>query len=119
MDGIFFYVVQDPETIVWTAEVVDDKKTFDWTDAGFEGEDSLYIYEAHVGMSQEEGKVGSYREFADYVLPWVKECGYNTIQLMAIMEHPYYGSFGYQVSNFFAASVVRYLQYVRCICNKR
>ena len=34
----------------------------------------------------------------------IKELGYNTVQLMAIMEHPYYASFGYQVSNFFAAS---------------
>ena len=97
-------VVQDPQTIVWTAEVVDDRKVFEWTDQNFEPEDSLYIYEAHVGMAQEEGKVGTYREFADITLPWIKECGYNTIQLMAIMEHPYYGSFGYQVSNFYAAS---------------
>ena len=97
-------VVQDPKTIVWTAEVVDDRKAFEWTDQNFEPEDSLYIYEAHVGMAQEEGKVGTYREFADKTLPWIKECGYNTIQLMAIMEHPYYGSFGYQVSNFYAAS---------------
>ena len=97
-------VVQDPKTITWCAEVVDERKTFPWTDAGFKGEDKLYIYEAHVGMAQEEGKVGSYREFADLTLPHVKKAGYNTIQLMAIMEHPYYGSFGYQVSNFFAAS---------------
>ena len=97
-------VVQDPETIVWTGEVVDDRKLFKWTDEKFEPEDSLYIYEAHVGMAQEEGKIGTYIEFADKTLPWVKECGYNTIQLMAIMEHPYYGSFGYQVSNFFAVS---------------
>ncbi len=97
-------VVQDPKTITFCCEVVDEAKTFDWTDQDFKGEDSLYIYEAHVGMAQEEGKVGSYREFADYVLPHVKKAGYNTIQLMAIMEHPYYGSFGYQVSNFFAAS---------------
>ncbi len=97
-------VVQDPRTITFTAEVVDARKTFDWKDQNFTGEDSLYIYEAHVGMAQEEGKVGSYREFADYTLPHVKQAGYNTIQLMAIMEHPYYGSFGYQVSNFFAAS---------------
>ncbi len=97
-------VVQNKENITFECEVVDDRKTYDWTDAGFVGEDKLYIYEAHVGMAQEEGKVGSYREFADYVLPHVKQAGYNTIQLMAIMEHPYYGSFGYQVSNFFAAS---------------
>ena len=97
-------VTQDPKTITWTGEVVDDAKKFEWTDKKFKAEKGLYIYEAHVGMAQEEGKVGTYREFADYTLPRVKEAGYNTIQLMAIMEHPYYGSFGYQVSNFFAAS---------------
>ena len=97
-------VVQDPKTITFTAEIVDPGKPFEWTDAGFEGEEKLYIYEAHVGMAQEEGKVGTYREFADLTLPHIKKAGYNTIQLMAIMEHPYYGSFGYQVSNFFAAS---------------
>ncbi len=97
-------VVQDPKTITFTAEIVDDQKVFPWTDADFQGETSLYIYEAHVGMAQEEGKVGTYREFADYTLPRIKKAGYNTVQLMAIMEHPYYGSFGYQVSNFFAAS---------------
>ena len=97
-------VVQDPKTITFTAEIVDDRKEFPWTDKDFQGEKSLYIYEAHVGMAQEEGKVGTYREFADYTLPRIKKAGYNTVQLMAIMEHPYYGSFGYQVSNFFAAS---------------
>ena len=97
-------VVQDKETVTWCAEVVDDWKVFKWTDEEFTPADSLYIYEAHVGMAQEEGKVGTYREFARHVLPKVKKAGYNAIQLMAIMEHPYYGSFGYQVSNFYAAS---------------
>ena len=97
-------VVQDKETVAWCAEVVDDWKVFKWTDEDFEPADSLYIYEAHVGMAQEEGKVGTYREFAQYVLPRIKKAGYNAIQLMAIMEHPYYGSFGYQVSSFYAAS---------------
>ena len=97
-------VIQEPYSITWCAEVVDDKKEFPWTDGNFKGEKSLYIYEAHVGMAQEHGHVGTYREFADYTLPRVKQAGYNTIQLMAIMEHPYYGSFGYQVSSFFAAS---------------
>ena len=96
--------VQDKQTRLFCAEVVDDRKTFQWTDQSFQGEDSLFIYEAHVGMAQEEGKVGSYREFADLILPRIKKAGYNTVQLMAIMEHPYYGSFGYQVSNFYAAS---------------
>ena len=97
-------VVQDPKTVTWCAEVVDERRAFPWTDEAFRGEDLLYIYEAHVGMAQEEGRVGTYREFADNTLPHVKQAGYNTIQLMAIMEHPYYGSFGYQVSNFYAAS---------------
>ena len=55
-------------------------------------------------MAQEEGKVGSYEEFRVNVLPRIKELGYNTIQIMAIQEHPYYASFGYQVTNFFAPS---------------
>ena len=97
-------VVQDPKTITWTCEIVDESKKFPWTDAGFKAEKDLFIYEAHVGMAQEEGRVGTYREFADIVLPRIQKAGYNTIQLMAIMEHPYYGSFGYQVSNFYAAS---------------
>ena len=97
-------VIQVPYSTEFCAEVVDDRQKFGWTDQDFVGEKQLYIYEAHVGMSQEEGKVGSYREFADNILPHVKQAGYNAIQLMAIMEHPYYGSFGYQVSNFYAAS---------------
>ena len=97
-------VVQDPHTFVWCGEIVDDRRVFEWTDKNFKPDDSLFIYEAHVGMAQEHGRVGTYREFADYTLPHIKQCGYNTIQLMAIMEHPYYGSFGYQVSNFFAVS---------------
>ena len=55
-------------------------------------------------MSSEEGKVATYREFADNVLPRIKDCGYNCIQLMAIQEHAYYASFGYHVTNFFAIS---------------
>ncbi len=97
-------VVQDPKTLTFCCEVTDEHKQFAWTDENFEPENSLFIYEAHVGMALEDGRIGSYREFADFILPQIKDSGYNTIQLMAIMEHPYYGSFGYQVSNFFAAS---------------
>ena len=64
----------------------------------------LCIYECHIGMAQEKEDLGTYTEFRDNILPRIKELGYNTIQIMAIMEHPYYGSFGYQVSSFFAAS---------------
>ena len=97
-------VVQEKETITWVAEVVDDHKVFKWTDQDFKAPDSLYIYETHIGMAAEEGKVATYLEFAKNVLPKIKKMGYNAIQIMAVMEHPYYGSFGYQVSNFFAAS---------------
>ena len=97
-------VIQNKSNNTFDAEVVDDRRAFPWTDQDFVGEDQLYIYEAHVGMAQEEGRIGTYREFATKVLPRIKKAGYNTVQLMAIMEHPYYGSFGYQVSNFFAAS---------------
>ncbi len=64
----------------------------------------LLVYEAHVGMAQEAEKVGTYKEFTQNILPRIKADGYNAIQLMAIAEHPYYGSFGYHVSNFFAPS---------------
>ncbi|MBE5782031.1 MAG: 1,4-alpha-glucan-branching enzyme [Clostridiales bacterium] len=80
---------------------------FEWTDSdwyGKKGVKSPLIYEAHIGMAQEHGKVGSYREFADATLPWIHQAGYNAIQLMAIQEHPYYASFGYQVTNYFAPS---------------
>lgn len=62
------------------------------------------IYEAHVGMATEEERVGTYREFTRQILPRIANAGYNAVQLMAIQEHPYYGSFGYQVTNFFAPS---------------
>lgn len=64
----------------------------------------LFIYESHIGMAQEKEGVGSYEEFKLNVLPRIKDLGYNAIQLMAVAEHPYYGSFGYHVSNFFASS---------------
>ena len=69
-------VVQNKQNITFECEVVDDRKAFPWTDKGFTGEDELYIYEAHIGMAQEEGKVGSYREFADNILrtPWASGC---------------------------------------------
>ena len=97
------YATQNPDTFVWCATILDEKK-FVWTDEDFKGEDTLFIYEAHTGMAQEDEKVSSYREFTEKILPRIKKAGYNTLQLMAVMEHPYYGSFGYQVSNFFAPS---------------
>ena len=98
-------VVQDPVTYNFCAEVDDILfDGFEWTDKDFKPQKTPFIYECHIGMAQEEGKVGTFDEFTANVLPRIKKSGYNTIQIMAIMEHPYYGSFGYQVSNFFAVS---------------
>ena len=97
------YVVQDPENHSWNAKVY-DPSPFPWSDEGFKPKKKLLIYECHIGMAQEEGKVGTYDEFRVNILPRIKKLGYNTIQIMAIMEHPYYASFGYQVTNFFAPS---------------
>ena len=97
-------VVQDPVTYMWCAEIEDQVKKFKWTDEEFKTPDTPFIYECHIGMAQDKYDVGTYEEFRKLTLPRIKELGYNTIQIMAIMEHPYYGSFGYQVSNFFAAS---------------
>ena len=99
-------VVRDPETNEFYGQVWAPNRPFRWTDGGYGKRklSPLFIYESHVGMAQEDESVGTYREFADRILDRVQEAGYNTIQLMAIMEHPYYASFGYQVTNFFAAS---------------
>ncbi|MBQ4641427.1 MAG: alpha amylase C-terminal domain-containing protein [Oscillospiraceae bacterium] len=97
-------VVQNPVDYSWNAVIYDPEKPFQWTDAGFKPKKKLFIYECHIGMAQEEGKVGSYEEFRTNILPRIQKLGYNTLQIMAIMEHPYYASFGYQVTNFFAPS---------------
>jgi 1,4-alpha-glucan branching enzyme len=96
--------VQDPETYDFCGQIWNPAKKFTWTDKGFDPKDiqEPVIYECHVGMAQEKEGVGTYKEFADNILPRIQKLGYNTIQMMAIKEHPYYGSFGYHVSNFFA-----------------
>ncbi len=98
-------VVQDPVTYIWCAEVDDTlAEDFPWTDGGFTPTRNPFIYECHIGMAREEGRIGTYAEFTQDMLPRIRDLGYNTLQIMAVMEHPYYASFGYQVSNFFAAS---------------
>lgn len=99
-------VVQDEESKDFCGQVWDNIH-FEWGDDDFQMSNSienLLIYEAHVGMATEEERVGTFNEFAENVLPRIKALGYNTVQLMAIAEHPYYGSFGYHVSNLFAPS---------------
>ncbi|HUH66383.1 MAG TPA: alpha-amylase family glycosyl hydrolase [Syntrophales bacterium] len=96
--------VQDPNTKLFAAQV--------WTPAPYQwcvkaftpSREAPRIYEAHIGMALAEGRVGTFNEFRENILPRVVDAGYNTLQLMAIQEHPYYGSFGYHVSSYFAAS---------------
>lgn len=98
-------VVQDPETKIFSAQVYAPSDPYKFRVEKFRPDvNPLLIYECHIGMSQEEEKVGSYEEFRLNVLPRIKKDGYNAIQIMAIQEHPYYGSFGYHVSSFYAAS---------------
>jgi 1,4-alpha-glucan branching enzyme len=98
-------MVQDEQTHIFTAQVWDPAVSYQWKDQNWRPHNEPpIIYEAHVGMSSSEEKVSTYKEFKDNVLPRIIKGGYNTIQLMAVQEHPYYGSFGYHVSNFFAAS---------------
>ena len=109
-------VVQDDITKIFSAQVWAPKEEYQWKDNRFCLEESkkkrtftpkkdpLLIYECHIGMAQDAEKVGTYTEFKDNILPRIASAGYNAIQIMAIQEHPYYGSFGYHVSSFFAPS---------------
>ncbi len=99
-------VVQNDETKDFTAQFWNPPQKFSWQNDGFDIKNlkSLYIYECHIGMAQEKEGVGTFKEFADNILPRIKEQGYNAIQVMGIAEHPYYGSYGYHVSSFYAPS---------------
>ncbi|MDR1595125.1 MAG: alpha amylase C-terminal domain-containing protein [Prevotellaceae bacterium] len=97
-------VVQDADTKIFSAQVWEPPKKYRWKHKSPKTPDYPLIYEAHIGMSSEKEKVATFDEFRKTVLPRIAEAGYNMLQLMAIQEHPYYGSFGYQVSNFFAPS---------------
>ena len=98
-------VVQDEQTKIFSAQVWHPEHPYVMKKKRFKPNTGpLLIYECHVGMSQDAEKVGSYREFMENVLPRVAEDGYNCIQVIAIQQHPYYGSFGYHVSSFFAPS---------------
>lgn len=98
-------VVQDEDTKIFSAQVWSPEKAYEWKKVNFRPKRGpLFIYECHIGMAQDAEKVGTYNEFRENVLPRVIADGYNCIQIMAIAEHPYYGSFGYHVSSFFAPS---------------
>lgn len=98
-------VVQDPDTLIFNAQVWLPEEAYKWkNNTPSVKNDYPLIYEAHVGMATEDYNTGTYEEFRTKILPRVKKSGYNVLQLMAIQEHPYYGSFGYHVSSFFAPS---------------
>ncbi|MDR0394036.1 MAG: alpha amylase C-terminal domain-containing protein [Tannerella sp.] len=98
-------VVQDEQTNIFSAQVWDPKEPYVFGNKNFDPPASpLLIYECHIGMASQDEKTGTYEEFRKNILPRIAADGYNTIQIMAIQEHPYYGSFGYHVSSFFAAS---------------
>ncbi len=98
-------VVQDPGTRIFNAQVWRPRSPYRWRHFRWRRPQvPPLVYEVHPGMAQEEEKVGTWAEFTRNVLPRIRNAGYNTLQLMAVQEHPYYASFGYQVSSFFAAS---------------
>ncbi len=97
-------VVQRGDTKEYSAQYWHPENEYVWQHNSPAAAGGFKVYEAHVGMALEDGRVGTYLEFARNVLPRIAKLGYNAVQLMAIMEHPYYGSFGYHVSNFYAAS---------------
>jgi 1,4-alpha-glucan branching enzyme len=98
-------VVQAEDSPIFSAQIWDPAEPYEWQRKRFTPKtDPLLIYECHIGMATEREGIGTYNEFREQVLPRIVDDGYNCIQIMAIQEHPYYGSFGYHVSNFFAAS---------------
>lgn len=98
-------VVQDEETKIFSAQVWYPESPYEFKKKNFRPKrNPLLIYECHIGMGQDAEKVGSYEDFRVNVLPRIVKDGYNCLQIMALQEHPYYGSFGYHVSSFFAAS---------------
>lgn len=98
-------VIQNDTSHVFDAQVWNPDTPYEWKHDTFQpAHPPRMVYEAHIGMASSEEKVASYAEFTKNVLPRIKAGGYDTIQLMAIQEHPYYASFGYHVSSFFAAS---------------
>jgi 1,4-alpha-glucan branching enzyme len=98
-------VVQDPATLIFSAQVWRPTCEYTWKHTDFRcSKDAPYIYEAHIGMAQDKEGVGTFSEFRQNVLPRIARLGYTVLQLMGIQEHPYYGSFGYHVSSFFAVS---------------
>lgn len=98
------YLLQDPNDYSFNSIFWNPKEKFVFQNPRPKMKSGVKIYEVHIGMSSSEEKISTFREFADNIIPRIASCGYTCIQIMAIMEHAYYGSFGYHVTNFFAVS---------------
>ena len=96
-----------------TASIVWHNDPFNWTDRSWmEGRAAsrqwlrrpMSIYEVHLGSWQRapDGRLLTYGEMAARLVPYVKEMGFTHVELLPIMEHPFTGSWGYQVIGFFA-----------------
>lgn len=97
-------VEQDESTGLFSAVVHAPETPYAFRHASPPAPEMPLVYESHIGMAQEEPKIGTFAEFREKILPRIAAAGYNTIQLMAVMGHPYYGSFGYHVANYFAVA---------------
>ncbi len=106
LPAYILYTYQDPVTKIFNGRFWNPSYAFDWeNDTSISiSHDELFIYECHIGMAQEKLGVGTFEEFTQFQIPYIKSLGYNALQIMGLAEHPYYGSFGYHVSNFFAPS---------------
>ncbi|KAH9622869.1 hypothetical protein KSS87_007872 [Heliosperma pusillum] len=78
--------------------------THKWKNNSPKAPKSLRIYECHIGISGSDPKVSSFLEFSEKVLPYIKDLGYNAIQLFGVVEHKDYFTAGYRVTNFYAVS---------------
>lgn len=98
------YAKPQKDTDLYEGIYWDPPQVYQWRNARPAKPLSLRIYESHVGIASSNHEVASYTNFSENVIPRIKNLGYNCVELMAIMEHAYYASFGYQVTNFFAIS---------------
>ena len=98
------------ETDEKTASIICDLGTYKWGDQTWQkAKEDLFdkpvnIYELHLGSWQrgENGEILTYAQIAMRLIPYIKEMHYTHIELMPVMEHPYGGSWGYQVCGFYA-----------------